>query len=132
MSTSGRLKRTIHKCGSSSSTTMSFRDSVKRFLEINRVETVNWSYINEFVPSAKKAGQDRAPTSDEIRRMIDVSDLRMKCLVLFLCSSGARIGSVSYLRWRDVEEVGAGGEKFAKVTIYRGEPEQYVSFVVPE
>jgi len=117
---------------SSSSTTMSFRDSVKRFLDINRVETVNWSYINEFVPSTKKAGQDRAPTSDEIRRMIDVSDLRMKCLVLFLCSSGARIGSVPFLKWRDVEEVEVEGRKFARVAIYRGEPEEYVTFVTPE
>jgi integrase len=117
---------------SSSSTTMSFRDSVKRFLEINRVAGVNWAYVNEFVPSAKRTGQDRAPTQEEIRRILDVADLRTKCLVLFLCSSGARVGAVPYLRWRDVEEVKAEGRKFAKVVIYRGEPEAYITFVTPE
>jgi hypothetical protein len=64
--------------------------------------------------------------------MLDRADLRIKCLVLFLSSSGARIGSVTYLRWRDIEEVESGGETFAKVTIYRAEPEQYTSFVTPE
>ncbi|MDG6983062.1 MAG: hypothetical protein JRN28_00680 [Nitrososphaerota archaeon] len=106
---------------SSTSTTTAFRDSVKKFLEINRVEEVKWGYVNEFVPGAKKAGQDRAPTLEEVRRVVDVADLRMKCLVLFLCSSGSRIGSVQWLRWKDVEEVEIGGEKFAKLTIYRGE-----------
>jgi integrase len=105
---------------------------VKRFLELNRVEGVNWQYINEYVPSAKKAGQDRAPTIEEIRRMVDVADLRMKCLVLFLCSSGARIGSVQWLKWRDLEETDKNGQKFAKVTIYRGEPDEYLTFITPE
>jgi len=117
---------------SSASTTTAFRDSVKRFLEINRVDNVNWQYINEFVPAAKKAGEDRAPTREEVRRIIDVADLRTKCLVLFLCSSGSRIGSVRWLRWKDVEEVENVGQKFAKVTIYHGEPEEYTTFITPE
>ena len=117
---------------SSPSTTMSFRDSVKRFLEINRVTGINWQYVNEFVPSAKKAGQDRAPTPEEIRRIIDVADLRTKCLVLFLCSSGARIGSVPYLKWRDVEDIDVDGRKLTRVTIYKGEPEEYTTFITPE
>jgi len=117
---------------SSPSTTAAFRDSLKRFLEINRVEKINWGYINEFVPNAKKVGQDRAPTLEEIRKIIDVADLRTKCLILYLCSSGARIGSVEWLRWRDIEEVEHNGQKFARVTIYRGDPEEYVSFVTPE
>lgn len=117
---------------SSPSTTAAFRDSLKRFLEINRVSGIKWEYINEFVPSSRKAGQDRAPTLEEVRKIVDVADLRMKCLVLFLCSSGARIGSVPYLRWRDVTEVEMDGQKFGTLVIYRGEPEEYVTFITPE
>ncbi len=73
------------------------RDSVRKFLEVNRVKAVDWEHIGEFLPAVKKSGQDRAPTTDEIRRIIDVAPLRMKCLVLYLCSSGARIGSLAYL-----------------------------------
>ncbi|MDV3278656.1 MAG: site-specific integrase [Nitrososphaerales archaeon] len=116
----------------SPATTSSYRHSLKRFLEVNRVTSINWDYIGEFVPSARRAGQDRAPTLEEIRKIVDVADLRMRCLALFLCSSGARIGSVPYLRWRDVEEVESDGEKLAKVTIYRGEPEEYLTFITPE
>ena len=117
---------------SASSTTAFWRDSLRRFLEINRVKGIDWDYVNQFLPKVKKSGRDRAPTVEEVRKVVTVADLRMKCLVLFLTSSGARIGSVEYLRWRDIEEVKFEGRKLAKVTIYRGEPEEYDTFVSPE
>ena len=117
---------------SASSTTAFWRDSLRRFLEINRVKGVDWDYVNQFIPTVRKSGQDRAPTLEEIRKVVSVADLRTKCLILFLSSSGARIGSVEYLRWRDIQEVAFEGRKLAKVTIYRGEPEEYETFVSPE
>ena len=116
----------------SPSTVWIYRDSVKKLLELNRVEGVGWDYVAEFLPRNKKSGQDRAPTLEEVKRLVDRADLRTKCLILFLCSSGARIGSVEYLRWRDVEEVEVGGKRFARVTVYRGEREEYKTFVSPE
>jgi integrase len=117
----------------SSPSTLAFhRDSLRRFLEVNRVGVVDWKHISEFLPRQKKSGQDRAPTAEEVRRILDVASLRMKCLVLYLCSSGARIGSLAYLRWRDVQEVEVEGLKLARVTIYRGEQEEYTTFVTPE
>ena len=117
---------------SASSTTAFWRDSLRRFLEINRVKGVDWDYVNQFIPKVRKSGRDRAPTLEEIRKVVMVADLRMKCLILFLTSSGARIGSIEYLRWRDIQEVEFEGWKLAKVTIYRGEPEEYDTFVSPE
>ncbi len=117
---------------SAPSTTAFWRDSLRRFLEINRVGGVDWEYINQFLPKATKSGQDRAPTLEEIRKLVSVADLRTKCVVLFLSSSGARIGSVEYLRWKDVQEVELEGRKLARVVIYRGEPEEYSTFVTPE
>ena len=117
---------------SASSTTAFWRDSLRRFLEINRVKGVDWDYVNQFIPKVRKSGQDRAPTLDEIRKVVTVADLRTKCLVLFLTSSGARIGSLEYLRWRDLQEVEFEGWKLARVTIYRGELEEYDTFASPE
>ena len=117
---------------SASSTTAFWRDSLRRFLEINRVKGVDWDYVNQFIPKVRKSGQDRAPTLEEIRKVVAVADLRTKCLILFLTSSGARIGSIEYLRWRDIQEVEFEGWKLAKVTIYRGEPEEYDTFASPE
>ena len=117
---------------SASSTTAFWRDSLRRFLEINRVKGIDWDYVNQFIPKVRKSGQDRAPTLEEIRKVASVADLRTKCLILFLTSSGARVGSIEYLRWRDIQEVEFEGMKLAKVTIYRGEPEEYDTFVSPE
>ncbi len=117
---------------SAPSTTAFWRDSLRRFLEINRVKGVDWDYVNQFLPKVRKSGQDRAPTVEEIRKLVSVADLRMKCVILFLCSSGARIGSAEYLRWGDVLEVEAEDKKLAKVMIYKGEPEEYAAFVTPE
>ncbi|MDG6921073.1 MAG: site-specific integrase [Nitrososphaerota archaeon] len=117
---------------SASSTTAFWRDSLRRFLEINRVKGVDWDYVNQFIPKVRKSGQDRAPTLEEIRKVVAVADLRTKCLILFLASSGARIGSMEYLHWRDIQEVEFEGWKLAKVTIYRGEPEEYDTFASPE
>ena len=117
---------------SASSTTAFWRDSLRRFLEINRVKGVDWDYVNQFIPKVRKSGLDRAPTLEEIRKVVSIADLRTKCLVLFLSSSGARIGSLEYLRWRDIQEAELEGRKLAKVTIYRGEPEEYDTFVSPE
>ena len=117
---------------SATSTVAFWRDSLRRFVEINRVGGIDWDYVNQFLPKVKKSGQDRAPTLEEIRRIVSVADLRTKCLILFLVSSGARIGSIDYLRWKDFQEVELEGRKMARVTIYAGEPEEYYSFVSPE
>lgn len=108
------------------------RDSLKRFLQANRVENIDWTYINDFIPQRRKYGEDRAPTLEEIRRIVTTADLRLKCLILFLCSSGARIGSIEYLRWRDIQGLESDGQKFARVTVYNGEPERYDTFITPE
>ncbi len=108
------------------------RDSLRRFLEVNRVKGIDWDYIGQFIPERKRFGNDRAPTVEEIGHIVSNVEIRLKCLILFLASSGARIGAIEYLKWQDIEPVEASGYKFAKVTIYRGEKEQYLSFVSPE
>ncbi|HEV2139332.1 MAG TPA: site-specific integrase [Nitrososphaerales archaeon] len=116
----------------SPSTAALIRNSVKKFLDVNGVAGIDWPYIDDHITEKKRFGQDRAPTMDEIRRMVNAADLRVKCIVLFLCSSGARIGAINQLKWRDVAEVESDGVKLARVTIYRGEREQYDAFITPE
>jgi integrase len=129
----GFIKFIIEISKESAPSTVAFwRDSLKKFLEVNRVKGVDWEYVSQFIPRIRKSGLDRAPTVQEIRSVLSVGDLRAKCAVLFLCSSGARIGSVEYLHWRDFREVDSVAGKMARVTIYSGEPEQYDSFVTPE
>lgn len=114
------------------------RNSVMKFFDANKVPRrrdsergVDWGYINEYVPERRKFGSDRAPTTEEMRAIMNVCDLRTRCLLLFMGSSGARVGAIRYLTWKDLAEVEHEGAKFARVTIYSGEREQYDTFVTP-
>jgi integrase len=117
----------------SGSTIRGLKEAVKAFLLMNDVENgINWEKISRMMPHARKVGQDRAPTVEEVREILANCDLRMKAIILLLVSGGMRIGAFDYLRWKDVEPVKLGDQEFAKVTVYRGEPEQYTTFVTPE
>ena len=107
--------------------------SVKSFLVMNDISnSINWEKILKIMPHARKVGQDRAPTIEEIRQILDNSHIGIKTAILLLCSGGFRVGAFDYLKWRDVEPVKVGDQEFAKLTIYRGEPEQYTTFITPE
>ncbi len=47
--------------------------------------------------------QDVIPTRDELRAIMDHSDLQTKALVMMLSSSGMRVGEALQLRWDDIE-----------------------------
>jgi hypothetical protein len=48
-------------------------------------------------------------------------------------SSGIRIGAWEYLKWKDVEPIWRDNKIVAaKITVYAGENEQYISFITPE
>jgi len=116
----------------SGSTMHNFAMALKLFLAMNDADELNWVRIGKIIPPARKHGSDRAPTADELRRILDSCDLRMKCVVLLMLSGGMRVGAFDYLRWRDMEPVSAGKYEFARLTIYRGENEEYYTFVSPE
>ena len=116
----------------SGSTIRTFKVALKLFLSMNDSDKLNWTRISKLIPKSRKYGSDRAPTSEELRKILDNCDLRMKCVVLVLLSSGIRIGAFEGLQWRDMEPVKFGNHEFAKLTVYRGENEQYYTFVTPE
>ncbi len=117
----------------SGSTIRGLKEAVKAFLLMNDVENgINWEKISRIMPHARKVGQDRAPTVEEVREILANCDLRMKAIVLLLLASGMRVGAFDYLKWKDVTPVKVGDQEFAKLTIYRGEPEQYTTFATPE
>jgi integrase len=118
----------------SGSTISQVRDALKHFYAMNDFENgINWSKITRMMPWARKIGSDRAPTMEEVRKIVDNADLRMKCIILLLCSSGIRVGAIDYLTWRDVEPIIEAGEVVsARLIVYRGDSEEYQTFITPE
>lgn len=89
---------------------------------LNRVK------INKFIGEPTLKTVDRPYTYDEIRKILNVSDLRMKVVVGLMSSAGLRIGAITGLKLRNLEKV----ESCYKVTVYEGTREQYYSFTTPE
>ncbi|MEM0506613.1 MAG: site-specific integrase [Thermosphaera sp.] len=121
--------------GASGSTIRQHLQALKHLLVMNDLEnSLNWGKMSKLMPKARKVGLDRAPTKDEIRKLLGHADIRMKALILLLCSSGIRIGSVEYLRWKHLTPVEYKGYKFAKlvVPVSKGGGEAYTTFITPE
>lgn len=91
-----------------------------RFVEQEKDKDVKGEYKRKVV--------DRAYTHEEISKMLDVSDLRAKTIVLLMGSSGIRIGSLPDVRIRNLEKV----NNIYKITVYEGSNSQYFTFCTPE
>jgi hypothetical protein len=54
---------------------------------------LNWDKVRRGLPSARKSANDRAPTTEEIKRLVEYPDRRIKPIIYTMVSSGIRIGS---------------------------------------
>ena len=131
--------------------------SLKHFFDMNDAEDmISWRKIAKVTPRVRKVGSDRAPTKEEIRRMMGVADTRLRCIILTCVSSGVRVGAFEDLRWGDLtvmrDKADRGGDDSGgddsggddiwgsssdactavRLVIYRGSDEEYVTFASPE
>ena len=89
---------------------------------------LNKRKIAKFQGEHKKMNKDRAYTHEEIKLLADTGDYRFRALVLFLSSTGARLGSITSLLCRHLERRG----DVYKVTLYERSNEEYFCFTTPE
>jgi hypothetical protein len=74
-------------------------------------------------------------TIEEIQKLVEYPDRRIKPIIYTMASSGIRIGAWDYLQWKHVTPLhnGIGDEVVAvKLLIYPGDQEQYYTFITPE
>jgi hypothetical protein len=116
------------------STISNYYKATKLFCEMNDISTVNWKKIRRGIPRGRQASNDRAPTIEEIQKLTDYPDRRIKPIVYTMLSSGVRLGAWDYLQWRNVKLLmNEKGEVIAaKLTVYAGDAEEYFSFITPE
>ena len=58
---------------------------------------LNRKKLGKFLGEEAKAHKDCAYTLEEIHRMVDVADERMKTVILLLASTGMRVGALNNL-----------------------------------
>ncbi len=100
--------------------------AIYHFYEMNDVP-LNKKKINMFKGEFIKS-VDMAYTNDEIKKILDVSDPRMKSIILLMASSGMRIGAIPLLKLRNIEKINS----IYKITVYEGSNEEYFTFCTPE
>jgi hypothetical protein len=113
----------------SETTIANYYKATKLFCEMNDL-VLNWKKITR----GRQAANDRAPTIEEIQKLVEYPDRRIKPIVLTMVSSGIRIGTWDYLKWKHITPItNASNEVIAaKLTIYPGDKEEYYTFITPE
>ena len=116
-------------------TIRNYLKTVKLFLDMNSdVPIVNWKRITKGIPSGKSAANDRAPTIDEIKKLVEYPDRRIKPIIYCMISGGFRIGAWNYLKYKHITPLKVQDNEIiaAKMIIYAGEPEEYYCFITAE
>ena len=120
----------------SPSTVPNYFKAIKLFCQANRLSNiVEWKLVSKGIPRGLKAADDRAPTLEEIQKLLEFPDRRIGPLVLTLVSSGIRIGAFETLKWKHITPIYDKDKNeviAAKILVYPGDREQYYSFLTPE
>ncbi|HEX9830940.1 MAG TPA: hypothetical protein VGA94_04565, partial [Thermodesulfobacteriota bacterium] len=94
---------------------------------------LSWKKISRGLPRGRRHAADRAPTIEEIQKIVEYPDRRIRPIVFTMCSSGIRLGAWDYLKWGNVKPIEKDGQIVAaRITVYAGDEEQYFSFISPE
>ena len=115
------------------STIPNYLKAMKLFCEMNDIN-ISWKKISRGLPKGRQAANDRAPTREEIQRLLEYPDRRIKPIVYTMISSGIRIGAWDYLKWKHVKLLSneRGEVIAAKLIVYAKEADEYYSFITPE
>jgi integrase len=114
------------------STIRNYLKSIKLFCEMADFQ-VAWKKISRGLPRAKNYSDDRIPTIEEIRKLLEYPDRRLKSIIYTMASSGIRLGAWDYLKWGHIRPIQKDGEIVAaKIIVYAEEEEEYFSFISKE
>jgi hypothetical protein len=84
-----------------SGTLKNFVKSLKVFCVMADI-SIPWKKITRGLPNARQSANDRAPTLEEIRKLLEYPDRRIKPIVYTMISSGIRLGAWDYLKWKHI------------------------------
>jgi integrase/recombinase XerD len=102
---------------------------IELFLSIND-KILNFRKIHKMYPQKNKKSGSRGWTTTEVQKVLrQATKPRSVALVLFLSSTGCRIGALNGLELRHIVEMPHGCKA---VQLYEEEMEEYWSFLTPE
>jgi len=94
---------------------------------------ISWKKITRGLPRGKNYADDRIPPIEEIRKLLEYPDRRIKAIIYTMASSGIRLGAWDYLRVGHIRPIERDGEIVAaKIIVYAEEDEEYFSYISKE
>jgi len=73
------------------------------------------------MPKGRRYANDRVPTIEEIQRIVEYLDTRIKPILFTIASSGIRLGAWRFLKWGQVSPVEKDSNIVApKIRVYAG------------
>ncbi len=113
----------------SGSTVRNYGKSIKLFCDMADLP-VSWKKITRGLPRGRRYADDRILTIEELTKLLEYPDRRIKAVTYTMASSGIRLGAWDYLRWGDVRPIEIDGKIVAaKIIVYAGEDDEYFSFI---
>jgi hypothetical protein len=114
----------------SGATVRNYVKSIKLFCDMADLP-VAWKKITRGLPRGRRYADDRIPTIEELTKLLEYPDRRLKAIVYTMASSGIRLGAWDYLRWGDIHPIEIDGKIVAaKIIVYaREEDDEYFSFI---
>jgi hypothetical protein len=107
---------------------------IKLFCEMNDI-ILNWQKIGRLLPRGSNNAADEAYTREQIKKMLEFADLRTKIPILFMASSGMRLGGFQSLTdggIKPIHDEKSGKLLAAHIVVYKGTDEEYDTFISPE
>lgn len=127
-------KQRVTKGEIAESTISNYYKAAKLFCEMNDL-TLNWKKISRGIPQGRHAANDRAPTLEELRKLAEYPDRRIKIIVSLMVATGIRIGAFDSMQWKHIIPIYDNDGKeviAAKLTVYPGDSEEYYALMTPE
>jgi integrase len=125
------LKERVGRKEITAGTIRNYVKSIKLFCQMADIP-ISWDKITRGLPRGRRYAEDRAPTLDEIKKLADYPDRRIKPVVYTMVSSGIRVGAWDYLRWGNIRPIEEQGKIIAaRMIVYSGSDDSYITFTTP-
>jgi integrase len=132
------LRQRVAKREITAATMLDYTKPIKFFCNVNFID-ISWKRILIALPKARKRANDRAPTVEEISKIMEYPDRRVRGIVTTMVSSGIRVGAWDYLKWGHIQPIYQDDKLVAaKILVYADqgtdveEDNSYFSFITPE
>ena len=125
------LKERVDRKEITAGTIRNYVKSIKLFCQMAEIP-IPWDKITRGIPRGRRYADDRAPTLDEIKKMCEYPDRRIKPVIYTMVSSGIRVGAWDYLHWGNIPPIQQEGKIIAaRMIVYADEDDSYITYITP-